>query len=223
MLRQCSRLDEFAVGEFETPTAVAMTDGVGARQVWARLVAGPGWWSVDFVAHGVQMFGESPGYVGPAVDVFGVGWCAGFGVEPPEAAAFVGSGPFDAGGVLPGLVADHAVVAWAGGCEVVDVGGTTFGPVLVGVMEFDLGGGLIAPGSRAHLTVGAREGDETLFAGGQTLTPTEVQRHRGVVLEDRQPRLHVAGHREQVGDGQQGSGGGGGESGFADQVVQVGV
>ena len=41
VLRQCRWVDEFSVGEFEASAAVVMPDGVGARRVWARRVAGP--------------------------------------------------------------------------------------------------------------------------------------------------------------------------------------
>jgi hypothetical protein len=30
VLRRCSRMDEFSVGELETPAAVAVADGIGA-------------------------------------------------------------------------------------------------------------------------------------------------------------------------------------------------
>ena len=141
--------------------------------MWAWLIAGRGA-SVDLSPNLFQVGLQPLGYVGSAVDVFGVGWCAGFGVESPGAAAFVRSVAYYPGGVSAGLVTDHAVVSRAGGCEVVDVGETAFCPVLLGVVEFDVGGGLVAAGCRAHFPVGAGEGDEALFAGREAFAAPEM-------------------------------------------------
>ena len=61
-----------------------------------------------------------------------------------------------------------------------------------------------------------------MFAGGEASAAAEVQGDGGGVFEDRQPRLDLTGHRDQVPDRQQGAGGGGRESGFADEVAEVG-
>ncbi len=178
---------------------------------------------MDFGAHLFQLFSESAGYVGSPVDAFGVGWCAGFGVEPPGAAAFVGSVPNHAGGVLAGLVADHAVVFGTGGGEVGDVGESAKAPIQLGVVYFHVCGGYAAVGGGAAFAVGSGEGHQALFAGGQPFAAAEVERDGGGVFEYRQPGLGVSGEFDEVGDGDEGAGGGGGETGFADQVVEVGL
>ncbi len=71
-------------------------------------------------------------------------------------------------------------------------------------------------GGGAAVAVGSGEGDEALFAGGQSFAASEVERDGGGVFEHCQPGLDVGGHGEEIFDRDQGAGGGGGDTGLTE-------
>ena len=91
---------------------------------------------------------------------------------------------------------------------------TTFGPVLVGVMQFRMYGRLSASGDRTHVSVGAGKCCHPLWSGRQPAATSEEQGHRLRIGEHRQPRVGTPtiDLGQQVPDGDEMSGGRGGQT-----------
>jgi hypothetical protein len=94
------------------------------------------------------------------------------------------------------------------------------GPIVDGVVDLAVGPGHGTAGAGAAAIAG--EQHDSLVGGGDAAGPTEVQCAAGVVVEDGQVVVGVAGHLDDGGHGQQAAGGGEGLSAAGFEFLQGG-